>query len=281
MKTSVFNPMNKAFSPTSKFLIAGILSVGAAYQASAGSFTYDLRASSITGLGQISDRKTVTGVVIGDIITFDLVAVIQGNDNIDTNDGFQFAYFGIYTSNAVNAVGGALGSSFTGNAATSGFVGAAAFAGPNQGGLFNTDVNADGAPDIGPALTSTTAASYAKTRAAAMIYSGDPISFGFGIGAGVGREYKFGTIQFKVTALNNLVNSTVINIGGPAGLGVTPKTAWQFDNASGSLSTQGIVNATGVSINAITIPEPSAFGMLAIGALGLVGFRRMSLRRTA
>jgi len=29
------------------------------------------------------------------------------------------------------------------------------------------------------------------------------------------------------------------------------------------------------------VPEPAAFGMVLVGALGLVGFRRLGFRRTA
>ena len=35
------------------------------------------------------------------------------------------------------------------------------------------------------------------------------------------------------------------------------------------------------NVTLTVVPEPSAFGMVMLGALGLVGFRRLGLRRTA
>ena len=265
--------------------IASSLLIGATAASSlAGSFTYDLRATSVSGVGQVENIKTVSGVAINDVVSFDIYAVIKGDNLSSADEAIQFAYFGIYTANANNAVGGTLGSSFTQGTTTAltGVTGQGVFAaGPNQGGNLNTDVNADGSPDIGPALSNTTAASYAKIRATAMSYAGQPISVGFGITAGVGQEFKIGSIQFKVSALNNLSNSTSINVGAPASLGLTIKTNWQFDSATGALSTQGVVNSTGVSITALAVPEPTSFAMLMMGSLGLVGFRRPSFRRSA
>ena len=51
----------------------------------------------------------------------------------------------------------------------------------------------------------------------------------------------------------------------------------------GSTSTNTIDNAfgfSGVAITLAVVPEPSAFGMVLIGALGLVGFRRLGFRRS-
>ena len=273
--------MKKAISPISKFAIAAIVCAAATYQASAGSFTYDLRAVSITGGGSVVNRKQVEGVVIGTTVTFDIVAVIKGDNVLDTDEGFQFSHFGVLTSGAATAIGGALGSAFNGsNVPTAGFAGSGLFAaGPNQGGTIGVDVTGDGAADIGPLASNTTAANFAKARATAMVYLGNAISTGFGITAGVGREYTIGTISYRVTSLNDLVNSTTVNLSSPTALGITVKANWQFDSLTGALSTNGIVNATGVTISAV--PEPSAFGMVMLGALGLVGFRRLGLRRTA
>ena len=263
-------------------IVASVLIGATSANSLAASFTYDLRATSVTGAGQVVNVKTVTGVAINDVISFDIYSVIKGNNATTTDDGMGFAYFGIYTANANNAIGGTLGSSFTEGTTTAltGVVGQGAWAaGPNQGGNLNTDVNGDGSPDIGPALTSTTAGSYVKVRPTGMSYVGQPISVGFGITAGVGQEFKIGSIQFKVSALNNLSNSTSINVGAPASLGLTVKANWQFDSLAGTQTTQGVVNSTGVSINAV--PEPTSFAMLMIGSLGLVGVRRPSFRRSA
>jgi len=234
-------------------------------------------------VGQVVNIKTVSGVAINDIVSFDIYAVIKGDNASSTDEAFQFAYFGIYTANANNAIGGTLGSSFTQGTTTAltGVVGQGVFTAGNQGGNLNTDVTNDGSPDIGPALSNTTAGSYAKVRATAMSYAGQPISVGFGITSGVGQEFKIGSIQFKVSALNNLSASTSINVGAPAGLGLTIKTNWQFDSATGAQSTQGVVNSTGVSISVLAVPEPTSFAMLMMGSLGLVGFRRPSFRRSA
>jgi len=59
------------------------------------------------------------------------------------------------------------------------------------------------------------------------------------------------------------------------------RAAWTgADNASDNGSAQSAfmtVNATGITVG---VPEPSAFAMVGLGALGLLGFRRMGLRRT-
>ena len=56
---------------------------------------------------------------------------------------------------------------------------------------------------------------------------------------------------------------------------------WKENGAAKNQSSAGTSYTDGPGVSLTTVPEPSAFAMLAIGALGLVGFRRTGLRRTA
>ena len=51
------------------------------------------------------------------------------------------------------------------------------------------------------------------------------------------------------------------------------------DNVVNNGSTQFAEMFVGAPIVITAVPEPSAFGMVLIGALGLVGFRRLGFRR--
>ena len=53
------------------------------------------------------------------------------------------------------------------------------------------------------------------------------------------------------------------------------------DNVVNNGSNQFAELFVGAPIVITAVPEPSAFGMVLIGALGLVGFRRLGFRRSA
>ena len=101
-----------------------------------------------------------------------------------------------------------------------------------------------------------------------------------------GFEFLMGTATLSLSSFSLTPGAQVsMNWVIPASFNTTSKKnqrgAWtQGDN----LTTQGnagslIVGAPVVIIAAV--PEPSAFGMVLIGALGLVGFRRLGFRRSA
>ena len=286
MKSSQIASKSPLCSSIAKLAFIVAVSGFATHQALAvGSLIYDLRAASVVGVGHVQDNKTVTGLVIGDVVTLNLFVAVVGADAISTNERYAFGFFGVNSNNGANGVLGNLGSTFdvAGNA-TSGVAFNTNFNGASGRGTFGANTSGDTGQDIGPVATNSSATNYANPftsaafagTAGALSNAGTPLT---GI-AGVGQEFALGTVQFRVTALSLAGQNTLVNFTLPASLGLAVKANWQIDVATGAQTLQG-VKGSDVSLGALAVPEPSAFGMLALGALGLVGFRRMGLRRTA
>ena len=244
--------------------------------------TYDLRASAVT-LGQLTDRKTVTDARIGSEVTFDLYAVVTGLDNITTNDGYQFSYFSLTSNGQVGTNTGAL-SGLDGNATVP--------TGITLNPLFNVgavargtpqSITADGIADIG-GLNNTATTGWAKPRTNALDTStGTAISPGFGIpvptATSAGLEYFMGQVKLFITGVS-AANTVTFNFKAPTGpLGITAIGNWRVDGVTKSTVADQAVNSIPVSISLIAVPEPSAFGMVLMGAMGIVGLRRIGVRR--
>ena len=283
-------------------------------RASAAGLTFDLRAASVVG-GSIDNEKTVSINDNTSVVTFNVYAFVEGTDGNSNNDGLQLAYFNFATSNNVGGFAGSLtgidGTAGTPTGMTLGgnFGNAGSQRGkPNVDGIGGTipgATPADGVKDIGSIsaqgntagdMVKLQGANWASGFTSTSFTDGVPISGGIrtaaGNGyainssvavAGTGREFFLGQIKLALSAVGT---SLQVNVKKPSANIVPATVQWWNDN-NGTSASSGLqaaattmsVNATGVTIT--VVPEPSAFGMVLVGALGLVGFRRLGFRRTA
>ena len=252
-----------------KALLASAVAAVIAQDASA-SLTYDLRAVSITGLGTVTNTKQVAGVRVGDVITFDLFVQVPDTNSNTADDQYQFSHFSVQTGGALNVLGN-LGSSFSGNEATSGAVTEPTFSVTSQAGSFNVDLNADGRTDVGSTST-TVAAGWIKPRSASLAGT-------------TGGLWKVATLQLKINTVADLNSAAAMTVNYVLPVGATIQSSnhvvFKDNNLNKTASTGVFVVSAPVNIVAFAVPEPSAFGMVLVGALGLVGFRRLGFRRTA
>ena len=250
----------------STLLFAGFI----AQNASAG-FVWDLRATKINNnpLSGSDTTKTV-GVQAGDVITLDMFAMITGSTA--ALEGFQSG----------------LGKTITTSAGVTGNQGGAAldalFVNPSAALPTLQDLNGDGFLDYGvtaATTTSTTGGWFPRTS----------LSPGFQTnGVAITNGQEFHLFSFTYTVLAAPVATT-------ASIQFTQQTTTIINSAAFSVDGSALIASKGIGqpvgpnatilgapvvlTGIVNVPEPSAFGMLALGALGLVGFRRMGLRRTA
>ena len=253
---------------TFKALLTSAVALVIAQDASA-SLTYDLRAVSVVGSGTVTNTKTIEGIRAGDIVNFDLYLLIPDTTASTADDQYQFSHFSVQTGGSNNVVGN-LGSSFTGNTATSGVALTPTFNNTAQAGNFAVDLNADGRTDVGDTNLAATAG-WIKPRASALTPGG---------------SFYVGTLQLKVSSVADINAAAVMTVNYvlPTATTIAGTNHALFkDNNVNKTSSSGVfVINSAVSISAIAaVPEPSAFAMVALGALGLVSFRRLGLRRRA
>ena len=235
------------------------------------SLTYDVRATGVQGSAQSGDRKTVTSVRPGDIITFQLYAIVAGANQDTTDDGYQFSFFSLISSQ--------LGTNFTGK--LSGLDGTLTTpTGVTLNPNFNIgaaargipqSLTSDGVQDIG-GLLANVVNGWIKPRAAVPDSSlGTPIQPGYGItvGPGAGLEYLLGSVQLFVSGVADPQSSSVlgINVKAPtARLGIQAVGNWKEDGVILTNADLTSVNSIGVSITAapaVPTPEPTSLLLLA------------------
>ena len=99
-----------------------------------------------------------------------------------------------------------------------------------------------------------------------------------------GHEFLMGTVTLSITAFSpaSILNMNWVIPAFSAPLNRQQIAQWtDGDNVVNNGSTQFAEMFVGAPIVITAVPEPSAFGMVLIGALGLVGFRRLGFRRSA
>ena len=217
-----------------------------------------------------------TGGITGAIRSSNVVSNITTNSVAPFNSsaagasaGFSNELSGLYDPNR-----GALTNPSTGGATTT------------QGGTFASTGTADAITDLGGLITNGNTSGVSTFFGAATATAtgdgngGNPILLGefkltLGAGAAAGSTTLGYYLRPRTGGSSANIFSNTIGAAGGALVGY---------NYLGSNSTGTVTNAfgyQGITVNVTGVPEPSAFGMLALGALGLVGFRRMGLRRTA
>lgn len=280
MKSS--NPSNKK----AKFSLLGVLAIGTGILAltenhASATLTYDLRATEISGdvsgLARVESPKFVSGVTANSVVTLDVWVQITTPTGAGVF-GYQASVFDAFSSN-----GGSILGTFGVFTPISPWDISAVAGTP-------TDLDADGDLDLGTNTANTTNGS-PKPRASAQLTTATnpglfaPVNIP-AIGES-GFEFKVGTLTFRMTA-PGIADPTI-----PIGLDTRSHTAIMAAGAlknGAALFTEGGTAKNGstgvfrsggaVQLTVIPVPEPSAFGMVLLGAMGLVGFRRMGLRRS-
>ena len=286
--------MNTKNSIAKTFLLTGSILALLAATGSA-NLTIDLRASQVSGvLNSISGGgKTVTiDPVNGGNITLQIWAQVT---NAAPVAGAQFG---------IQSVGGSIVSTSSSSNAGTGTMQPAILGAPfniasQTGTVQELSTTPDGVVDLGQvasAVTPTTSAIFlakdgssggAQNAGAGLFFASNLAPAGATFQAVTnGFEFLMGTATLSLSSFSLVPGASVsVNWVFPANYSalISKKgiAAWtQGDNLT--LQGNSLLKFVGSSVNISTlaVPEPSAFGMLALGALGLVGFRRMGLRRT-
>ena len=246
---------------------ASLALAGFAIQNATASFVWDLRVTARNGVAlNGADTAKAVSVVAGDVLTIDMFAMVTGL-NVSVDEGFQSGLGKIIGTG--NGVAGNLGAPVLSTNFAAGAIGTV------------QDLNADGFMDIGSTAVTTT--STVGNMFPRFITNAQFDQTGNSINGSLGKE--FDLFHFTYTVVNAA--------SGTASIQWTQQLTTIINSAiflvdNGNVTSKNI--GTPVSTNATTlgapivltaVPEPSAFGMLALGALGLVGFRRMGLRRSA
>ena len=251
------------------------------------SLTFDLRATSVftnaSGVAAVTNTKTVAANV-GDIITFQLWATVIGTDNNQANDGITSGKGSFISSNLLLNGGAGTWLGFDGTANYSSTVNTdldAAFRGlATSNGLLATTDSTNGGFELGR----DNAASESAVPVPNPYFSWAGLSAGaptLGSGAGNSAQFLLGTKTWRVdTAITSPIT---LQFAGRVTTALSKDVKWTVDGVTKSFNGNDVTNIAYLPAVVITaaVPEPSAFGMLALGALGLVGFRRLGLRRTA
>ena len=244
-----------------KTLILGALASSLLVPCASATLTFDLRATLLNG-APVLDPKSVTVLLPGDLVTLALFADVTGT-NAAAAEGFQtMLTAGVLSSSAGGVFGNMESSALSGNFGATG---------ASPGTL--QDLNGDGRIDLGSNNTAFVQGQHLTANAASMQ-----------VGSLTGTsEFQLFTVVFHVTSIPNPGTPSTLSFRMINVTGLGNELVWQEDGATKTtkdpitgFSTAGY----SVTINS-AVPEPSAFGMLALGALGLVSFRRMGLRRAA
>lgn len=264
------------FNLTSKALLS-VAAVAVAANTASAILTFDLRALSGTGGATVLGPKSmlvnpITGV--NSTVTFGLFAVVTGvNGTIE--ETFQSALASVASFSSSGA------KSIRGNFAT------VSIDPTFQTGAFFSgqvaDLNGDGDLDVGGPATGATSVTgnFINVRSASATGALPGVSSDVASPTAAGREFKFGTVTFTITGVQAAGNDTHFNFLVP-----TFGSA-AFNAQRASYATDGTTKNGGTAVAPtvfagsdvlVAVPEPSAFGMVLLGAMGLVGFRRFGIR---
>jgi hypothetical protein len=258
------------------------------HQASA-ILTFDLRVASITpGMGLVSGPKNVNPGAIGADITVELWAVVTGADANNTNETLTSVLGSITSGPGPNANPGNLDSGVAGNSAlgllpneirgnlTNVVLARWRATGTTSDGL-NIDLDGDGDLDAGNNNLAGTTSFIVANGGGQQTGGTDGVDFNQ---LANGREWKITIATFHVQDI--LTPSAQVGLNW-----VAPRfTSALNENARGSFLTDGVTRTGAdaqIAVGApvlVQVPEPTAFGMVLLGAMGLIGFRRLGVRKS-
>lgn len=277
MKTN--NPMLKTL-----VLSASVISLIASTASAA--ITFDLRASAVNNGGSFSGGgKAVTVETAGATsVTFDVWAQVSSLAPSANPYGVQVIMGSVKSTTVTGPVTGTLAAS----------VPATPFNNQNTvGAVAELSTVADSVADLGSNSTAANT-SFIKFRK-------DPLSGGQQVGtvffatggspAGSttnaitnGVEFLMGTVTLTINSFTSTSQLNMNWVIPPFATALNRQQIAQWtdgDNAVNNGSGQFADMFVGSPVIITAVPEPSAFGMVLVGALGLVGFRRLGFRRTA
>jgi hypothetical protein len=268
----------KSINPSNlinKLMLSAVLFGVATVSAGAAGLVYDLRATGVTG-GTLDSAKSVS-VGIGSTVNFSLYAVITGTTgNVVADEGYQSGLIAMQTF--VNSGPKNVKANYTAQA----FGAQWGDSGSTLGTL--QDLNGDGDIDIGSTV-SNNSAGYFVPRAAGVVFSGAGVT----VLGGNPSQTQFLVATFSITVTSILdLNSAVPTFANvkwgilDAGRGAA-RASFKVDNSATNknYNSPGFLGSVGSDVAIIAaVPEPSAFGMILTGALGLIGFRRLGFRRS-
>ena len=272
-----------------KTLIFGASALAVAVATSSAAITFDLRASSASS-GTVSPGGKTVNLGLGEAgtVTLDIWAQVTSVTAGNSIWGVQTIIGSVIsTGTAGSGVQGSLSvatptTPFNQSAPQGGVAGEISSPLDSLGDLGSTSTAAStnmmklskpttsGGTQVGTVFFATNADNPVISTRQAVTNAG-----------GSGFEFLMGTITLTIsgtTAGSNTLNWVIpgFTVAGLKG------TRAQWTEATGTVF-QGNTNAAsmfvGSAISLVVVPEPSAFGMVALGALSLVGFRRFGLRR--
>ena len=261
----------RRFSVLTGSIAASLLLFAFAQDASAViTLTYDLRVTAVDNGSSFTAKSAQVG--LGSIVTVQLFGIVTGADNNGTNDGLtqtqgSFVSAGIGGIAGLWSAGGALqtdvNASWRGTGAQNGLLAVT----DATGGGFDLGLDGGGSDTGVPAPNPYFVAQ--NTTAT------------FGTGANNSTEFLLGTKTFTISAVGSNITLQFAARNRTNGTTSVKPIKWISDGVAFSVSNGDANLGYSAPVVLSAVPEPSAFGMLALGALGLVGFRRMGLRRTA
>ena len=243
--------------------------------------TYDLRVTALNGVSVPPALAKNITVNLNDDVTFTIYAQVTGTAGDPLLEGVQSAFFSL-VSDPTSATKG----NFAPATINPAF--------PSGGSKAGTpkDTNLDGFFDrLGVGTTASAQNTAASSDIAAIKdvspnYAGTPILDG--------QEFALATTVFHVAQMGSNLSVTVVPSIFTSGIGAARFSQIWGENAANNTSAQnrqtGFNNLTntapntgsaspGTGVTLIAVPEPAAFGMVILGAMGLVGFRRLGVRR--
>lgn len=259
--------------------IAALVGVNSSASASV---MYDVRATAVNGVPlPAAFAKGGFPLAINDTVTFTVYADVTGAAGNGGAEGFQAGFFSLLSTTAAGGTSGAF---------VAGTVLPAFATGAFNGGTL-TDTNSDGINDrIGGQRTiaaqSTAPFDITVRSGTTPKYDGTPIPDGM--------EFALSTADFHILVLGDLLSVNVAPSIFLSGIGASKFSAtWAEDTTGGTASAnrvggfqtlaQSAANTGRIDIGAPvqfqSVPEPSAFGMVLLGAMGVVGARRLGVRR--